>query len=124
LFADNPQTGRNPANMVGRNPLPCIQDAMLFRWYKPVPPLSDFIEHFWLYEAYASAYVHERILPTGSFEMVFNLCDNQLRIYEDEPVVLLWRPSDAFSMWRTLCAIVRSQLHVRATSNARTHSCV
>src|SRR5215472_354774 len=71
--------------MVGRNPLPCIQDAMLFRWYKPVPPLSDFIEHFWQYEAYASAYVHERILPTGSFELVFNLCDNQLRIYEDEP---------------------------------------
>jgi AraC-like DNA-binding protein len=58
---------------------------MQFRWYKPVPPLSDFIEHFWLYDDYASAYVHERILPTGSFELVFNLCDNQLRIYEDEP---------------------------------------
>src|SRR5215469_18042499 len=40
-----PRQGRaftDPARaLVGRNPLPCIQYAMLFRWYKPVPPLSD-----------------------------------------------------------------------------------
>lgn len=55
---------------------------MLFRAYKPGPPLSDFIEHFWLYDGYSSAYVHERIFPTGTFELVFNLRDDELRIYE------------------------------------------
>lgn len=55
---------------------------MLFRSHTPSPPLSDFIENFWLYEGYESAYLRERILPSGTFELVFNLRDNQLRIYQ------------------------------------------
>lgn len=57
-------------------------NAMLFRAYKPGPPLSGFIEDFWLYDGYSSAYVHERIFPTGTFELVFNLRDDELQIYE------------------------------------------
>jgi AraC-like DNA-binding protein len=55
---------------------------MLFRAYKPGPLLSDFVENFWLYDGYSSPHVHERIFPTGSFELVFNLRDDKLRIYE------------------------------------------
>ena len=63
-------------------------NAMLFWAYKPGPPLSDFIEHFWLYDGYSSAYVHERIFPTGTFELVFNLRDDELRIYEGNEFLL------------------------------------
>jgi AraC-like DNA-binding protein len=55
---------------------------MLFRSYKPVSPLSDFIENFWLYDRYTSPNLKERIFPSGTFEIVFNLHDDELRIYE------------------------------------------
>lgn len=55
---------------------------MLFRSYRPSPPLSDFIENFWLYEDYESPHGKERIFPSGTFEIVFSLRQNQLRIYK------------------------------------------
>jgi hypothetical protein len=56
---------------------------MLFRAHKPGFPLSDFIENFWLYDGYSSPHTHERIFPTGTFELVFNLRDDELRIYRE-----------------------------------------
>src|SRR5262249_34344753 len=44
----------------------------------------DFIENFWLYEGYSSQYLKERIFPSGTFELVFNLRDDELRIYKAE----------------------------------------
>lgn len=59
---------------------------MLFRSYKPSPALSEFIENFWLYDGYESPYVLERIFPSGTFELTFNLRDDELRIYKaDRP---------------------------------------
>ncbi len=46
---------------------------MLFRSYKPAAPLCEFVEDFWLYQNYAGEHARERILPSGTFEMVFNL---------------------------------------------------
>lgn len=57
---------------------------MLFRTYQPRPPLSGLIENFWLYEGYSSSHRHERIFPTGAFELVFNLRDDELRTYEED----------------------------------------
>ena len=54
---------------------------MLFRAYKPGAQLSDSIENFWLYDGYSSPHTHERIFPSGTFELVFNLRDDELRIY-------------------------------------------
>lgn len=54
---------------------------MLFRSYVPRGRLSEFIDDFWLYEDYAAEHFRERILPSGTFEMVFNLQENELRIY-------------------------------------------
>lgn len=68
---------------------------MLFRSYRPVPPLSSFVEHFWLYDGYSPEHVHERIFPTGSFELVFNLRDDELRIYESSESVFRTRYSGA-----------------------------
>lgn len=55
---------------------------MVFCSYNPGPPLSDFIENFWLYEGYVSPHLRERIFPSGTFEVVFNLRDDELRIYK------------------------------------------
>ena len=54
---------------------------MRFRSYRAGRPLSDFVENFWLCDDYASPHLHERIFPTGTFELVFNLRDGDLRIY-------------------------------------------
>ena len=55
---------------------------MLYRSYRPAQPLSNLIDNFWLYEDYESTHFQERILPSGTFEFVFNLRDQQLRIYK------------------------------------------
>ena len=55
---------------------------MLFSSYRPGPPLRPFIHNFWCYEGYASPYLRERIFPDGTFKVVFNLQDDEFRIYD------------------------------------------
>jgi AraC-like DNA-binding protein len=54
---------------------------VLFRSYVPPAPLSEVIDDLWLYEDYAGEHSREQILPSGTFEMVFNLQEDELRIY-------------------------------------------
>jgi AraC-like DNA-binding protein len=54
---------------------------MLFRTYVPGGSLRAFVDDFWLYEDYAGEHLRERILPSGTVEMVFNLHEDELRIY-------------------------------------------
>src|SRR5215831_11149653 len=54
----------------------------LFNFYKPKPPLSKFVDNFWLYEGHNSENKTERILPTGTLELVINLRQNELRFYD------------------------------------------
>jgi AraC-like DNA-binding protein len=58
---------------------------MLFRSYKPRAPLGEFVEDIWLYRNYVGEHARERILPSGTFEIVFNLQEDELRIYGPEP---------------------------------------
>jgi AraC-like DNA-binding protein len=58
---------------------------MLFRSHKPAAPLGDFVEDFRMYENYTGKHRRERILPSGTFELVFNLRDDELRIYAASP---------------------------------------
>ena len=55
---------------------------MLHLSYTPAPPLLDFVEDFWLYDGYAPPHANERILPSGTLELVINLRDDELRIYD------------------------------------------
>lgn len=55
---------------------------MRFSSCKPTALLSDFVDNFWLYEDYEAKHVNERILPTGTLELVINLRENELRIYD------------------------------------------
>jgi len=57
-------------------------DGMLFRSYVPASPLAAFVEDFWLYDDYRPRHLRERILPSGTVELVINLRDDQLRIYD------------------------------------------
>jgi len=56
----------------------------IFDFYKPKPPLSKFVDSFWLYEGYEVQQQTERILPTGTLELVVNLRRNDLRFYDAE----------------------------------------
>jgi AraC-like DNA-binding protein len=56
----------------------------IFNFYKPKPPLSKFVDSFWLYEGYEPEHKIERILPTGTLELVINLRQNRLRFYDAE----------------------------------------
>src|SRR4051794_12065512 len=55
--------------------------TMFYRSYTPGPPLGDFIGRFWLCSD-TPPHPRERILPSGTIEMVFNLCDDEIRIYD------------------------------------------
>ena len=56
----------------------------IFNFYKPKPPLSKFVDSFWLYEGYEPVHKTERILPTGTLELVINLRQDALRFYDAE----------------------------------------
>jgi AraC-like DNA-binding protein len=46
---------------------------MLYRCRIPKPPLSDFVDQIWLYSGYSVPHQQERLMPTGTMELVFDL---------------------------------------------------
>jgi AraC-like DNA-binding protein len=56
----------------------------IFNFYKPKPPLSKFVENFWLVEGYEAQHKTESILPTGTLELAINFRQNELRFYDAE----------------------------------------
>jgi AraC-like DNA-binding protein len=64
----------------------------VFHFYKPKPPLSRFVDNFWLYEGDQPQYKAERILPTGTLELVINLRQNELGFCDAE------RPDSCFRL--------------------------
>jgi AraC-like DNA-binding protein len=54
----------------------------VFRFYKPAPPLSNHVDSFWIFEGSDSGRQTERILPTGTLELVINLRQNELSFYD------------------------------------------
>ena len=55
--------------------------AMLYRLYSPPPPLGHFVELLWLYEGFRPAHPRERLMPTGTVEMVIHLRENRMVTY-------------------------------------------
>jgi len=55
---------------------------VIHRTFVPAPPLGDFVQDFWLYENYTQPHHLERILPSGTVELVINLVDDEMRIYD------------------------------------------
>ncbi len=48
---------------------------------RPAPPLSDFVDLFWLHEGYDTAHEKERLLPDGTVELVINLREDRIPVY-------------------------------------------
>ena len=59
--------------------------AMFFLAHTPAPTLRDFVDRFWLCSD-APSHDRERILPGGTVELVINLREDEVRIYDpDQP---------------------------------------
>jgi AraC-like DNA-binding protein len=54
---------------------------MVYRSYIPAAPLSCFVERFW-YSSDAPAEARGRVLPSGTMELVINLREDQIRIFD------------------------------------------
>jgi AraC-like DNA-binding protein len=72
---------------------------MKFLAHVPGPPLADFVELFWLYEGYDPGHPRERLLPTGTTELVFDL--------DDQPMLVAARDGAPFESFRgpLLCGV-------------------
>ncbi len=57
---------------------------MLYRTYIPRPPLSDFVELLWSYEGDDPPHAKERVLPTGTVELIVNLSEDTERVYDGQ----------------------------------------
>ncbi len=56
---------------------------MFYLTYAPGPPISEFVDYFWLFEGGQTAR-KERIVPSGTIELVINLRDDEVRIHDRE----------------------------------------
>jgi AraC-like DNA-binding protein len=54
---------------------------MLFSSHIPGPPIAEFVERFWMCSD-NPLHSRERILPSGTVELVINLKDDEIRIYD------------------------------------------
>lgn len=54
---------------------------MFLRTHQPRPPLDEYVDRFWLC-CDTPAHPRERILPSGTIELVINLCEDEIRIYD------------------------------------------
>jgi AraC-like DNA-binding protein len=61
---------------------------MHYRSYRPGPPLADFVDYLWALRD-APSHSTERIVPSGTLELVVNLREDALRIYD--PATHGWR---------------------------------
>jgi AraC-like DNA-binding protein len=55
---------------------------MEYRRRKPAAPLAGFIEVLWYWEGTARPHEFERLLPDGSTELILNLGEDQVRVYD------------------------------------------
>ena len=57
---------------------------MIYRMYKPAPPLSRFIDFFFYYEGHHVPHAMERFLPDGSIDLLIDLTDTPKKLFFDE----------------------------------------
>jgi AraC-like DNA-binding protein len=56
---------------------------MLYRRYVPPAPLASYVEHLW-HLSDAPGHERERIIPNGTLELVINLQEDEIRVYDAE----------------------------------------
>jgi AraC-like DNA-binding protein len=79
------QIKRHPGTIRSRSTVPPEPYLAMFLTRIPPPPLSDFVALFWLlHEGYAGPHAKERILPQGTAQLVINLQEDSIRVYDRE----------------------------------------
>ena len=68
--------------------------TMFLRTYVPGPPLDEYIDRFWFCSDTPS-HPRERILPSGTVELVINLTGDEIRIYDPSDLARTRRYSGA-----------------------------
>lgn len=58
---------------------------MRYVTHRPVPPIDAFVEYLWLLQD-APPHPRERIVPSGTLELVINLAEDQIRVYDADAV--------------------------------------
>lgn len=61
--------------------LPIYGPAMNYSFHRPAAPLAKFVHGFWE-SVYDPSHPKVRILPSATVELVINLSENEIRIYE------------------------------------------
>jgi AraC-like DNA-binding protein len=80
---------------------------MLFRVRVPQPPLDAFVESIWVYRNDPYPHALERVLPTGAAQLIVNLNEDQLRIYNPErPHECTATPGTVLSGPRSGCQVI------------------
>jgi AraC-like DNA-binding protein len=69
---------------------------MLYRSHTPGPPLSAHVDRLWMLSD-VPPHPHERVVPSGTLELVINLAEDEFRIYD---------PADAWRIRRYPGAVV------------------
>jgi methylphosphotriester-DNA--protein-cysteine methyltransferase len=88
---------------------------------KPAPPLSDFIDLFWLCEGYDTTHQKERLLPDGTVELVINLREDCIPIFDPHdperfytiPGCVVAGPSSEFFIIDTASAVSTIGVHFK-----------
>jgi len=57
---------------------------VIARHYRPAAPLSHFVDLFWYYAGHVREHSKERLLPTGTLELVINLHEDEVRTYDPD----------------------------------------
>jgi AraC-like DNA-binding protein len=55
---------------------------MRFALRRPEGPLSGFVQQVWFYEGYVQPHARERLLPDGTMELVINLSEDVIRVWD------------------------------------------
>ncbi len=54
----------------------------MHRLHIPAPPLTSFVRCFWYWEGAPRPHARERLMPNGEAAIVFNLRDEEMRLYD------------------------------------------
>ncbi|HVT98621.1 MAG TPA: helix-turn-helix domain-containing protein [Acidobacteriaceae bacterium] len=54
----------------------------MHRLHIPAPPLASFVRCFWYWEGMPHPHARERLMPNGEATIVFNLRDDEMRLYD------------------------------------------
>lgn len=57
---------------------------MIYKVYRPGPPLAQYVDWLWFYAGFQPDHRMERMLPDGTFELVINLRDDRRKLFANE----------------------------------------